>query len=136
MHGVCAVLSIGQFQINHLFNGSFATLCRQAGRKKIKFKLVNYSVYYPVWQDCACKTSKNLALILHRKCPFLHKSCFCLARLSYTCKILARSRKVDVMSIFLQDRNVHFLARSCKSLQLAGYVTSYLYFPIIQAPNY
>ena len=79
------------FQINHLFNGSFATLYKQAGREKLTFKLVNYSVYYPaktVLQDCARKTSKNLALKMSFSCKVL--SSF-LSRQSYTCKILARS---------------------------------------------
>ena len=77
-----------QFQINHLFNRSFATLYRQAGRKKLKFKLVNYSVYYPattVLQYCARKTSKNLALICTENIIFLQgscKSCSFLSRLS------------------------------------------------------
>ena len=107
-----------QFQINHLFNGSFATLCKQAGQKKLKFKLVNYSVYYPVLQDCACKTSKNLALILHlyaQKMSFLANLALFLQGYLTPARLLqdlARARKVDV--------NVHFLARI---LQLAGYVT-------------
>ena len=65
---------VRQFQINHLFNESFATLYRQAGRKKFKFKLVNYSVNYPaktVLQDCARKTSKNLALVCTENVLFL-----------------------------------------------------------------
>ena len=114
-------MPIRQFQINHLFNGSFATLCRQAGRKKLKFKLVNYSVYYQaktVLQYCARKTYIQeilLNLILH----------FCTE-----------------MSLFLIARFLQVLLFSCKAILhlqdpckilfktvLSGYVASYLYFP-------
>ena len=78
---------------NKLFTCLTDLLPLYAGRQA-RFKLVNYSVYYPVLQYCAHKTSKNLALILHRK----------LANLALFLQDLARVRKVDV--------NVRFLARN------------------------
>ena len=111
---------VRQFQINHLFNGSFCHFM-QAGRKKLKFKLVNYSVYYQaktVLQYCARKTYVQeilLDLILH----------FCTE-----------------MSFFLIARFLQVLLFSCKAILhlqdpckipfktvLSGYVASYLYFP-------
>ena len=49
-HVSSVIFWLRQFQINHLFNGSFATLCRQAGRKKLKLQVT-------VLQVCARKTS-------------------------------------------------------------------------------
>ena len=79
------------------------------------------------------KTSKLLSILrcLARLCTQdVQESCSNLAqKMSVSCKVLAN------LALFLQDLahvrkvdvNVHFLARI---LQLAGYVTSYLYFPI------
>ena len=95
-------LGLRQFQINHLFNGSFATLCRQAGRKKLTFKLVNYSVYYPaktVLQDCARKTSKNLAQKMSFSCKVLANLALLLQGYLIPARFLqdlACARKVDV----------------------------------------
>ena len=47
------IVVVRQFQINHLFNGSFATLCRQAGRKKLKLKL--YVTQYTTQLKLSCK---------------------------------------------------------------------------------
>ena len=92
----------------------------QAGRPE-KFKLVNYSVYYPVLQDCAHKTSKNLALILHlyaQKMSFLALFLQGYLTSARLLQDLARARKVDV--------NVHFLARILQDLAISWVC----YFPI------
>ena len=120
---------------------------RQAGRKKLKFKLVNYSVYYPtktVLQDCARKKSKNLShLDLHRDVLFLARflqillfSCKAILHLQDPCKILKDTTdKIQALKRFQNDPDLSQREREHSNfVQVKGHkYLIFFQFPKIRA---
>ena len=115
----------------------FATLCRQAGRKKLKFKLVNYSVYYPAKTQDVQESFSFLhrdVLFLARFLQILLFSCKAILHLQDPCKIIQDiTDKIQALKRFLfpdlsQRESTQILCRSKVNKYL-----SFFHFPKITA---